>query len=721
MQPIPSTNPGTTSSQKPTPRLLALLPGGLALLLYLLTCSPTVNSTDSGELITVAYTGGIAHPPGYPLYTLLGILVSHLPLGDVAWRMNMLSAIFAAVAVALFYLLNTDTISGMLTFKRWATPPAFRPRSGASRPRANAAQPRKGSDTRNTNSNTLTANPQPGDEASIQWIAIAGGMAASGLLAVSLTFWNWATQAKFYSLHCAFVAALLWLALLARRAIMEALARGTVSSPRWPFSQWTRSIKLLHLLAFAIGLALTNHFLTFLVLPGIIVLLLSPLRYARDVLRLTLRHAGTLIVALLIPLLLYLYLPIRASMDPLIAWGLPDTFGGFFRQVTAESYQGYFGATSFGDNFADALVYAANQFGLWVGLLLLIPIALGLIYLWREDRGLFTATVVAALINLFVVLNYNIREIATYYVPLYMIFLWWAGLGIAEAISLLARRFPTSNDRATNPFIQSPAAPLAIGALLPLIGLVLNLGAAGHRDNYTAELFIRNTFKNLRPNAVVLTNYWDLTSGSFYFQHVLNERPDVAIIDKTVMRQPFYLEYLERTHPDLIAANAGPFAQYKAFLNEFIETGRAPAGISDAYLSVLTGFIDTNLGQRPVYAHFVVAGGDATEAQEVTALLESHRSQLVPDGIGYRIATGLGDLAAQDPQFDLRGITTQQVPLDEIEASVLALYPPSLQAIGSYLQNSAAQADKDLGATLLAQAQQLQPLAARQDARPHLR
>src|SRR5438477_9692102 len=98
------------------PRALALIPGVFAFVLYLVTCSPTVNFTDSGELITVAWTGGIAHPPGYPLYTLIGILFVHLPFGDPAWRMNLISALFAAVAVSLFYLLVTDTISRMPGF-----------------------------------------------------------------------------------------------------------------------------------------------------------------------------------------------------------------------------------------------------------------------------------------------------------------------------------------------------------------------------------------------------------------------------------------------------------------------------------------------------------------------------------------------------------------------------------------------------------------------------
>src|SRR4051812_26283170 len=85
-----------------------LIPASLAFIIYLLTCSPTINFTDSGELITVAWTGGIAHPPGYPLYTLIALGFIRLPFGDPAWRLNALSALFAAIAMGLFYSLVTD-------------------------------------------------------------------------------------------------------------------------------------------------------------------------------------------------------------------------------------------------------------------------------------------------------------------------------------------------------------------------------------------------------------------------------------------------------------------------------------------------------------------------------------------------------------------------------------------------------------------------------------
>jgi hypothetical protein len=553
------------------------------------------------------------------------------------------------------------------------------------------------------------------------WRAVAGGIAAAGLLAASLTFWNWATQAKFYPLHYAFVAALLWLALRARRALLAEVSSGSLPARRWPPGAWPTAVRLLHLLFFTVGLSLTNHFLTFLVLPGIAVLLLTPIRYAGANLRAIWRHAATLLVAGLSPLLLYLYLPVRAGADPLFAWGLPDTWNNFWRHVTARGYQGLAGGGDFGSHLADAIIYAANQFGPWLGALLLVPVALGLVHLWRRDRGLLAATVVLAVTHVVVVLNYGIREIATYYVPLYMVVLWWAGLGVGSVVDWLQGRLPSLGEALpSGSTARSAALTVALGAVLPLVALAVNWGAAGHRDNDTAEFFVRNAFKNFRQDAVVLTNYWDLTSTALYLQHVLNERQDVAVIDKSTLRDPFYLKYLEKAHPQVVSKNAA-YPEYKSLLNEWIDTGRTPQRLPQSYLDVLNGFIDSNAGQRPVYFMFVVSAGDVEERQDIAALFENRQDQIVPDGLGSRLAAGPGDLRAEDPQFDLRGITSNKVPFDEIEGATIALYPPSLQSIGEYLRKSAVPEDKEVGARLLAQAQELQPLADLQDARPRLR
>jgi hypothetical protein len=74
----------------------------LSLALYLLLLPPSISrGGDSGELIAASYTLGIAHPSGYPLWCLGGRLFSLLPLGEVAWRYNLFSALCAALAASL--------------------------------------------------------------------------------------------------------------------------------------------------------------------------------------------------------------------------------------------------------------------------------------------------------------------------------------------------------------------------------------------------------------------------------------------------------------------------------------------------------------------------------------------------------------------------------------------------------------------------------------------
>ncbi len=78
-------------------------------LVYLWTLFPTVAAyRDSGELSVVGYLLGIAHPPGYPLYSLLlHIFGKMLPMGNFAYRCNVFSAVISSLtSVSLFYLYN---------------------------------------------------------------------------------------------------------------------------------------------------------------------------------------------------------------------------------------------------------------------------------------------------------------------------------------------------------------------------------------------------------------------------------------------------------------------------------------------------------------------------------------------------------------------------------------------------------------------------------------
>jgi hypothetical protein len=81
----------------------SLLIFAVNLVVYLLTLSPTLQFIDSGELAVVCKTLSIAHPTGYPLYTLLGRLFSLFPLKDIIFRVNMMSLVFICAGNLLLF------------------------------------------------------------------------------------------------------------------------------------------------------------------------------------------------------------------------------------------------------------------------------------------------------------------------------------------------------------------------------------------------------------------------------------------------------------------------------------------------------------------------------------------------------------------------------------------------------------------------------------------
>ena len=97
----------------------ALIGLGLAavfFLLYLRTLCPTVYLGDSGEITTAIATGGIVHPPGYPLFSLLGRLVLALvPVGEPAFRVGLIVITAAAAAVGVLFVLGRE-----IGCSRWA-------------------------------------------------------------------------------------------------------------------------------------------------------------------------------------------------------------------------------------------------------------------------------------------------------------------------------------------------------------------------------------------------------------------------------------------------------------------------------------------------------------------------------------------------------------------------------------------------------------------------
>lgn len=88
----------------------------LSLIVYLTTVAPTVSFWDCGEFIATSYTLGVPHPPGSPLFLLIGRFFSMLPIGnDIAYRVNLMSPLVSAFSVMFLFLIIAQLL------KKWDT------------------------------------------------------------------------------------------------------------------------------------------------------------------------------------------------------------------------------------------------------------------------------------------------------------------------------------------------------------------------------------------------------------------------------------------------------------------------------------------------------------------------------------------------------------------------------------------------------------------------
>jgi len=86
----------------------------IVLTVYMWSAPRTVGIEDDGLFILAAYFNGIAHPPGYPLYTFLAHISTYIPIGSIAYRVHTLSALFGAAACVCLWSICRNLISDKL-------------------------------------------------------------------------------------------------------------------------------------------------------------------------------------------------------------------------------------------------------------------------------------------------------------------------------------------------------------------------------------------------------------------------------------------------------------------------------------------------------------------------------------------------------------------------------------------------------------------------------
>lgn len=466
--------------------------GLAAFALYFFTLAPTVLEADAGEFQFVPWLPGIAHPTGYPLYTLAGWLWTHLlPLGEVAWRMNLLSAVLGGLAVTALYF----AARRLLTTAFPAAPPPARAASAA-----------------------VTA----------------------ATFAVTATFWSIAVLAEVYTLHALLVALLLLLAQI------------TADHPTGSASKWLALLFGLGLAHHSTTVLLLPALLVYLWLTGA----LQAGRRAGSPARRLMSHALLAAAPLLLYLYLPLIAPFtpyaRLPLGPEQTLVLYDnSVAGFVRHITATVFTGELQPAAVGwARLALVGQLLWQQLG-WPGIALA---AAGLLFLARGRHWpLLALTGLTALAVSGFNLIYFIGDVFVLFIPVWLVACLWLGAGVqgltlAAATAFVRRKLGAPEEAAFSHFAPrlEQAMLRLVATLLPLFFfalpiwlIVTNLPVVNQRGNVQAAARWQQILAEPIPEAaVLLSNDRNEIMPLWYYQYVEQRRPDLTGLFPLITPQP---------------------------------------------------------------------------------------------------------------------------------------------------------------------------------------
>jgi hypothetical protein len=491
---------------------------GFLLPVYLVTLGQTVGTADTFEFQVVVPRLGIVHPTGYPLYLLLSKPFTLIPFNSVAWRVNLATAVFGLTAVCLLYLLCWRLTNWPLT-----------------------------------------------------------SLLAAVIFGLTPTFWSQAIEAEVYTLHSLLVVA----ALLLMREIGDWRLEAKIhlpanSNPNLAGSQLISDSQTsnsnirsnrpskanlttdtnpaarnppLHpytltlLLSFTLGLGLTNHLTTIILLPAAVLTVILAYR--------TGRYSGSpyhglkaaLLIALafILPLLLYAYLPIRwAAVN-----GEPMGLARFVNWIIGGRFQGALQLTAWLEDSTRydivGRLFADEWLTIWTLILVIVGAAYLLLWQWRY--GLLLLIIWFGFASY--ALNYYVPDLAVFIIPAQLIMAIWWLVGIVAALDLVL-----ANRGVRQTFL--------IEALFLMAGIIPLLAA-------TADLVPNQVNRSQEEEAV----RW----AKAVFELPLDE--NAAILADSKKYPPlYYLQQAEGFRPDLDIVVLPDEASYRADLDARLAAGQ---------------------------------------------------------------------------------------------------------------------------------------------------
>lgn len=677
---------------------------------YLMTMAPTLSFWDCGEFIATSYTLGVPHPPGAPLFLLVGRLFSMIPFfEDIGARVNLLSTLSASATVMLTYLI----ILRLIVMYRKSEQRSW---SGSERLSAYGG-------------------------------AVVGALA----LAFSDSFWFNAVETEVYAHSLFFTALVIWFILVWYEKVAQE------GNERWLIAAMyviglSIGVHLLSLLAiFAVIMMYyyKKHEVTaasfllmifaasvafLLVYVGIIkglpvlmqhtswwgiVILLGGIVYAvyyAHVRRYRLMHTISMsLLLLIVGYTSYALIYVRANASPSINENNPSTGEAFFAYLNREQYGDFplwprrwsqepvhqYFYQQYGNDldyffryqlYHMYLRYLGWQFigresdtegsGIGWSQLWGIPFLVGIFgafsHLRRDWKmgSVITALFILTGAALVVYLNQTEpqpRERDYSYTGSFFAFAIWIGIGTENLVRLIGKVAVDVQDR-------NMLSVITLGALLLVVDgrmLYANYHTHDRSGNYVPWDWAWNMLQSCEKDAILFTNGDNDTFPLWYLQEVEGIRTDVRVVNLSLANTGWYLDQLKNTSPNgakkiAFSLSDGELREISYVAIQPVEVD-LPAGSTGKTLvkeykanglDVPEGLVDTLRWQ--IMPTVTFRGQGFLRPQDI-AVYEILMNNYTTRPIYFAITVGRENLLGIDEYLRLDGLAYKVVPVRNIE------------------------------------------------------
>jgi 4-amino-4-deoxy-L-arabinose transferase-like glycosyltransferase len=367
---------------------------------------------------------------------------------------------------------------------------------------------------------------------------------AAFLLAVNPIFWTWSLPAEVFPLNN-LIAALLILCLII-----------------W-YEQPQQSAFLV-MVFFLMGLGLTNHQTIILLAPAFYFILWQ----RREFLQTGSWLLTPCIIAFLVGLLPYVYVPWASAHHPPYNWGNVSSIRDLLALIMRRGYGGRLVATVgySGGSAIPRIAALLASFGPLTGILTV----LGAIRVYRLRRWYlwFTAAGFIFAGPFFVwITNLNIATAPSALFVLQRFFLLshvvvapLAAFGVLQTTELIGRLIPGL--RAWGLHLVSASCLVAALAVV-----VTNYRRIDQSRDFVARHFGEDVFATIDPGSVFLVNGDAFVFPLIYLQNVEKMAPNTTVVPLPLLRADWYVRQLRQSHPDLVI----PFDRYDKNLKTFVD------------------------------------------------------------------------------------------------------------------------------------------------------